>query len=349
MNEKFSIIIPVYNGEKIIKRSIESVLNLDYQNWELIIINDGSKDDTKEICEKFLYDPRIKLINKKNEGVSIARNTGIKESRGEYIIFLDADDFLSPDICDIFLANIENTDFIIAGYYKKFENNVCEIADSSIKDITGIKNMNISDFSEIFGILYKENFINSPWAKCYKRKVINEGFNSEYTIGEDLIFNLNYIKNCKNICIIFQPVYFYNIQLSGSLSSSLLKNGFENLFDVYKETIMFAKSTLRQADDNSLNYINEKYVLDMMIMLERNIRYNEEKYSIKDVQKVIEKYELREICEKISKVNFEKKWKIGYKIINRNQSSLYYYYIKILYFIHKIKVNVKNRRIKWMK
>lgn len=98
--ELISIIIPLYNKEENISRTIDSVLNLKYNNWELIIIDDGSTDDSASIVQVFLSDDRIRYIKKKNGGVSSARNLGIKEARGEWIIFLDADDYFLPNALD---------------------------------------------------------------------------------------------------------------------------------------------------------------------------------------------------------------------------------------------------------
>lgn len=99
--ELISIIIPLYNKEENISRTIDSVLNLKYNNWELIIIDDGSTDNSASLVKSYLYDNRIKYIHKTNGGVSSARNLGVKKSHGKWIIFLDADDYFLPDALDI--------------------------------------------------------------------------------------------------------------------------------------------------------------------------------------------------------------------------------------------------------
>jgi len=103
MNPLISIIIPVYNVESYLKDCLESVINQTYKNLEIIIINDGSQDNSKEICYNYAKkDSRIKLINKKNEGVSAARNTGMDLATGEYISFIDSDDYIDNDMIEIF-------------------------------------------------------------------------------------------------------------------------------------------------------------------------------------------------------------------------------------------------------
>lgn len=337
MEEKFSIIIPVYNGKNVIEDCIKSILNLNYDNWELIIVNDGSTDNTESICKKFLIDSRVKLVNKKNEGVSKARNKGISEATGKYIIFVDSDDCIEANACNIFLNGIKKSDFVIAGYFKSQKSERIDTQTPIIDSITETKS--IAEFSVIFGDLYKNNLINSPWAKCYKKELITVGFNSDYSIGEDLIFNLNYLINCNNICLCKEPVYYYNINTSNSLSTGLVKNGFEILKNVYKDTNILIKKIFGE-NHSSLKYIDEKYILDMMVMLEKNIRYNNLEFSKKDVKKIINKYSLNTLCETLSANSYEKKWKFAIQLIKKNHSNLFYLYIKLVKYIrHFIKYN----------
>lgn len=121
---KLSIIVPIYNVEKYLPRCIESILNQTFREFELILINDGSTDNCKEICEKYKkIDSRIIVVNKKNGGVSSARNFGIDISRGEYIGFVDPDDFIDANMYEILFntANSYNSDMVICDYYKVSE------------------------------------------------------------------------------------------------------------------------------------------------------------------------------------------------------------------------------------
>ena len=117
MNDKISIIIPAYNCEKTISRCIDSILRQTYRDYEIIIINDGSTDNTKDICGKY-KSSNIKLINRINEGPSKARNIGIKEARGDFIVFVDSDDYLDENMlyCMIKCIKENKTDIAVCGY-----------------------------------------------------------------------------------------------------------------------------------------------------------------------------------------------------------------------------------------
>lgn len=123
MRGKISIIVPVYNVEKYLSQCIESIINQNHKNIEIILVNDGSTDKSGDICDKYsLKDNRIKVIHKKNEGVSIARNTGLKVATGEYIAFVDGDDLVDKDIYTRLINVINNSkyDLVMCRFYRSF-------------------------------------------------------------------------------------------------------------------------------------------------------------------------------------------------------------------------------------
>jgi len=129
MNEKnkISIIVPIYNSEKYLKRCIESILKQTYTNIELILINDGSEDKSLEICEEYKKnDERIIIVNKENEGVSVARNIGIEKATGELISFVDADDYLEATFLQELLDIMEkyNVNYVACGYNTVYDNHM---------------------------------------------------------------------------------------------------------------------------------------------------------------------------------------------------------------------------------
>ena len=113
---KISVIIPVYGVEKYIRKCLESVINQTYKNLEIIIVNDETKDNSIKIVEEYIKDPRIRIINKKNEGVAQARNCGLKQATGEYISFIDSDDWLELDLYEKLISNLENEDILVFNY-----------------------------------------------------------------------------------------------------------------------------------------------------------------------------------------------------------------------------------------
>lgn len=333
---KFSIIMPVYNGEKVLRRSLNSIMNIDYSNWELIVINDGSNDKTKEIFKDYEMDPRIKIINKENEGVSVARNVGISVATGDYIIFVDADDYVEPCICKVLIEKIKNSDFVISAYYiinlKKEIANVPEECDKCFYDI--------NSFSNYFGLLYERGLLNSPWSKCYKRKLITKKFEPGINLGEDILFNLSYLINCKKISLNLTPVYNYIVNNGGSLSSGVVKNGFETLTYVYRET----KNKLRFMFDDISGlqpYIERKYLMDMMVMIERYIiQHINHYFKLKDVESVINKYDIIQKCID-NKLKDNIKWRLARWMISKGRIKVFYYYIKIIYLVKMKGVNFR--------
>ena len=199
MNKKVSIIVPVYNSEKFLSNCIESILAQSYKDFELIIVNDGSTDKSCEVCNSF-KDRRIRYFNQANKGVSAARNKGIKESRGDFITFVDSDDSLSEDYLSV-LVNLQDK--------KKSDWTACPYSYVNLteKPFKGIKPEWDNDIS-IKGrrgtralrekILYNgkgRRTLASPCCKLYRSDIIKNNnllFDPLLKIGEDAIFNLQY-------------------------------------------------------------------------------------------------------------------------------------------------------------
>lgn len=219
-----SIIIPIYNAELHLNKCLLSVLNQTYGNLEVILINDGSTDLSGEICDNYAKtDNRIRVIHQKNAGPSHARNTGIKMSVGEYIQFVDSDDWIEPDMTEKLVeAMVDHVQLVICGY----KNN----ADASfIPAINGVYQK--PEFMLHFGNLYKHIIFPSPCNKLYRTAIIKEfaiRFSENMTMGEDLLFNMDYLKNCNRINIIPDQLYNYMISNNNSLTKSFNKNLFDN-------------------------------------------------------------------------------------------------------------------------
>ncbi len=163
---KVSIIIPVYNSSKYIKRCLNSIVNQTFKDFEVIIINDGSKDNTVDIINEYNHDKRIKLINRNNKGIGSARNLGIEKSIGKYICFIDSDDYVENDYLEVLYNKItkDNLDLVVCNY-----NEINEELDKK-RDII------INEFSNT--TLEKEPKLllsvnKSPWNKIYKKSIIN--------------------------------------------------------------------------------------------------------------------------------------------------------------------------------
>jgi len=229
-----SIIVPIYNVEMYLSKCIESILDQSYSFFELILVNDGSSDNCGEICEEFSkIDTRIKVIHKSNEGVSCARNIGIIESKGKYIMFADSDDYVEPTWCEQLVKSIEENvqSLVVSTYY------VHNIRKGNNKKIMmkGIgNNKNTLIEKKEFFILYEKSLLNSPFNKIYDSRIIKENnihFKHNISLGEDLLFNLEYLKYIKgDIIIVNESLYNYILRDRESLDNKYT----ENLFDIYK-------------------------------------------------------------------------------------------------------------------
>ncbi len=240
-NEKISIIVPAYNAEATIERCILSVLHQTYTNIELILIDDGSTDETFSICKKYSNTcDNVIAINKDNTGVSAARNAGIAVASGVYVMFADADDFLDATMCEklVLLLKVKESDAVICGY-RRVE------GGSYIKKIFINETINSKKcFMEKFPFIFENAFFNPLWNKIYKKSLITSWFDENFSIGEDLIFNINYFKNCNKVSLIEESLYNYTINRECSLASVYKKDLFEKEILLYYSVLDFCKNSL---------------------------------------------------------------------------------------------------------
>jgi hypothetical protein len=206
-NPLISIIIPAYNAEKYLTSCLSSIEQQTYQNFEVIIIDDGSNDFTGDICDAFATkDTRFKVIHQKNQGVSVARNKGIEKARGEYIAFIDSDDKITPEYLSSF--GLKN-DIEIQGHVI-YENNIQ-------RSVIYPKRKVQEDVAKVFCL---GPFNSAVWGKIFKTSIIKDNkivFPVNLCFSEDTIFLLQYIKHCKTLAVFDAAEYIY-IKHSGSLT-----------------------------------------------------------------------------------------------------------------------------------
>ena len=217
MNELISVVVPIYNVEEYLSRCIESIINQSYVNLEIILINDGSTDSSLSICKKYLKkDNRIVLIDKKNGGLSDARNAGIKKSSGKYLFFIDSDDYIHKNCIEL--------------AYKLLSENNADISVLSYKNVYGtstidddlISNLSVNVYGKneaLENLLYQKGCTTSAWGKLYKKELFSD---IEYPVGkvhEDLpvTYKLFYLSN--KVVISDAKMYYYlirNTSITGS-------------------------------------------------------------------------------------------------------------------------------------
>lgn len=222
VEEKVSIIIPVYNSEKTLKKCIESVINQTYKNIEILIINDGSKDKSLNIMNEYKNkDKRIIVINQRNNGISGARNTGIINATGDYITFIDSDDYIKPSLVKdtINIFKEYECDVVRNNYELSYENGKTELRNEMYEEN---KIINISEKKEkmIQNILLGK-VQSYSWLLTIKRKIIDENnltFNEDVFLMEDLLFFIRLIFAIQNIYFVKEPKYYYYQSNKNSLT-----------------------------------------------------------------------------------------------------------------------------------
>lgn len=220
-----SIIIPVYNAEGYLNCCMKSIVSQTYKDWEVILVDDGSKDTSAGICDKYAEEyPNIRCIHKKNGGVSSARNTGIEQAKGEWIFFCDADDMLLPGALEKMTAEAEQhqTEFLMFGYEKVSETGKSLLKKIEQKDKIINRNKALLEMFKASDYPYQGYL----WCKLFRRNIINENhisFDENISFNEDRLFIIEYLTKVKSdVFYTTSPVYKY-IERSSSAMGSLNK------------------------------------------------------------------------------------------------------------------------------
>lgn len=232
-----SVIVPVFNGEKFLRECLESVKACPSQEMECIIVNDGSTDGTDEICRRFAYeDARFRLINKKNTGVSDSRNRALAEASGEYVFFLDADDFILTDQWPEILAFAERGDFDMVAF--------------SYRDLFsdgGTKEERFTGDSDIKLAILTTTLMNTCWGKLLRRDVIEKNglsFDRELKTCEDAVFILDFTQKTESISLSNICAICYRIHSGGTMRQAELENKLSDFSVLYERRC-------RYLDENS--------------------------------------------------------------------------------------------------
>lgn len=232
-----SIVVPVYNVEKYIDKCIKSLINQTYKEIEILLIDDGSKDNSLSKCVKWgESDARIRVIHQKNQGVSSARNRGIEEANGEYIMFVDSDDYIDINMVEILIDKLikENADISICGYIEE------KLNGEIIKEVCLEDKINYSSEEEKLLINW------APWCKLYTKEIIQNVEFPNVALAEDLMFNVNII--CKNhinkIAITNKALYHYISRMDSATSVQYS--------DVFRQGILMEKECIEKLSNANI-------------------------------------------------------------------------------------------------
>lgn len=253
-NILFSILVPVYNVEKYIHRCIDSVLEQTYSNFELILVDDGTPDNSGHICDEYASkDPRVVVIHKENGGQMSARIAAINVASGDWCIFLDSDDYLSCETLEVLAQKIEETqsDCIYYGW-NSVDNNGNFI---SRYDITK-KEFFIKDKRELYNLVFLNSALNTLWSKAIKRNLLSdENFSSYYHIrfAEDLLQSIGIYQKAEKV--LFLPRNFYNYRVNpSSVTHTLDHKKYRVNFTVREKVLEFLRGENVWQEEDYANY-----------------------------------------------------------------------------------------------
>lgn len=316
MNDiKISIIVPIYNVEKYIDRCLDSLVNQTLKEIEIIIVNDKTPDNSMEICEKYAEkDHRIKIYNKdENEGLGYTRNYGINKANGEFIAFVDSDDYVDKDFYEkLYNKAIETNTDICFGEFKTYNS-------KNENDITTIKIPFKNDVENTKDILYNmilrnqnernllTGYINaSVWQAIYTKSIINENnilFISERKyLAEDVIFNFEYLMQSKKASFVRGAYYYYCFNES-SLTHTYIQNRMEKVKVQKNKLIELAKKYGEL--EFFLKAIMSKFLADTRKTIKQEINCNESrKEKIENIKRIVNDTDLRMALKNKMKDNF---------------------------------------------
>ena len=301
---KFSIIIPVYNVEKYIKKCLDSVFTQTEKDYEVIVVNDGTKDNSMDIVKN--YD--VKIVNQKNQGLSEARNTGLKNAKGEYILFLDSDDYIEKDLLKELNKSIKNKPDLV-----RFQ--IREVFDAYKKDYNELSFTNKSG-PEAFSIICNYHFVENAWAYLYKKSYLEEN-NFTFkkgTIHEDFGLVPLVIMKASNVNSMSYIGYNY-VQREGSIMSQKnYEKTKKKVDDFYNHYLFLIKEIDKTELDSKVfkSFISNSLILKIC-ELEGN-DYKQYKKLLKE-QGVYDNILVDTTSRKIKKTLFKLSPKITNKII----------------------------------
>lgn len=282
---KISLIVPIYNAEKYIEKCLLSIINQTYKNLEIIVINDGSIDDSGLIVKKFSKeDLRIKYYEIENHGVSYARNYGIEIATSDYLMFVDADDIIDSKMCEVLLNNIieNNADLSVCSYKEIYEQKLFDVNVEMAKLIT----------EEKYDYLFQE-FKGFLCNKLYKKSIIkkyNLDLNENVSMCEDLLFNFEYFKHVKRIC--YTKSQFYGYLINGNNVSKKIDEKWFSILYVYNYLYLNSDNLdLHIHNIVSLNYLFTLFETKVRCeILEINFQNVCQQYNVNYMKIKIENY-----------------------------------------------------------
>lgn len=273
-----SIIIPIYNVEKYLDECLTSVMNQTYKNFEVILVNDGTKDNSIEIVNKFISKHNnIKLVNKENGGLGSARNVGINHARGKYLIFIDSDDYIEATYIEKLYTEIEKSksDIVICGINKYYENS------KNIEPVNlEVENNKSYSSLEAIKLLFTNKIFCHAWNRIYRKELFinNNILFPEGKLYEDILPAVKLISKSKKISFIKENLYYYRIREGAITSSKNIKAIEDYNYAIDKVNKYISTSVYEESLKSEKVNFNISYTLSSLDMLSIYTDYNKRKF-----------------------------------------------------------------------
>lgn len=311
---RITIIVPCYNAQNYLHRCIDSILTQNYIDFELLLVDDGSTDNSGTICDEFAkYDKRVRVFHKKNGGVSLARNLGLDNSLGEYIMFVDSDDYMLPGMLEVMLSTLESkkADLVVCG--------TTETGGGYWRPIADV-DYSINQLKENFVSLLHTELLSPPWNKIYKKEIIGSNrFCEDISFGEDLLFNIQYLEKCENISLIKESPFYHEKENENSLVVKFNRN---RLFDIEKVWVVVD----RFSEDKEGLY--SKYLRDLTVYVRQLLTTKQ--YSWLEKKNILDEWSSVALIKSLNLFNYKiyylnwvlllllknKQWKLANILVN---------------------------------
>ena len=299
MNELISIIVPVYNVEQYLNKCVESIINQTYKNIEIILVNDGSTDNSGKLCDELkLRDDRIQVIHKQNGGLSDARNAGLKIAKGEYIGFVDSDDYIAKDMFET-LYNLNkkyNSEISIVSFYEIYKDKIIGVRNS--------KNLQeLNKIDAIKELLIDTNIQSYAWNKLFKKELF-EGLEFPTNKNfEDIATTLLLFERANKIVLFEEPKYYY-VRRDNSIVGIRNYKTYKDYLDVIYDKYLYLDGKYKELDlYNEYNFIiNMIWVYTIIVAYDLEDVYKDFKKQYNLFEKVINKHE-KEITDMLDNYN----------------------------------------------
>lgn len=325
---KLSIIIPVYNAEKYIDKCLRSILSCKEQELEVIVVNDGSKDNSLRQCQMAAeMDTRIQIISKENEGVSVARNCGIQKAQGDCIMFMDADDYFDEEKWDVVWNFVNNTYDFVAFSYESLYSDGSHKSEPFGTDVVG------GDLNDAYNVLLTTPLLHTCWGKLFRKEIIVENrieFPKGVKIGEDYLFVLEYFRYVHSAYLVNETVLFYRQNENGAMGSFNYAIRLNNLKTVWNYCRRYVDELqlLNLRDD--MNYYQFCSFAYFMRTIAKHCSF---KKSCELYKKTIMDSEIEELLKSVPSNKLRKNRKMEFWLINS-----WNFWLSAVYFKMKVRL-----------